>query len=346
MTSAASLLLSLLLCCAAHAQGWLGIYLDPTSDRPRVAEVIPDTPAARARLAAGDLLVAIDGKAVQDREAFATAIAARQAGDRIELTVDRGGNETKVAVRLGKRPAEGEIPTPQGETPPSEQPAQRGGRPAPQAETPAPPAEQPAPPAEQPVSPQRPRGQNREGRNAPPAGTAPREAAGRQDTAAANKPFLGVELAEVEGSVSVLRVVEGTPADKAGIRAGDRLVRWNETDVTSLEQVGKLLQKRTAGDTVALLLENGEGSRTVRVVLGSQQDDVAPRAVRTPERVAVPAEPEAPTAPSATAEPAAPRGRSGEVDALRAEVERLRAEVRELRQMVERLRREGGGSRE
>ncbi|MFN0103404.1 MAG: S1C family serine protease [Bryobacteraceae bacterium] len=54
----------------------------------------------------GDLITAIDGKPCETRDAIATALAKKRAGDIIELTVYRNGRSTKVTVTLGEAPEE------------------------------------------------------------------------------------------------------------------------------------------------------------------------------------------------------------------------------------------------
>ncbi|MEO8662065.1 MAG: trypsin-like peptidase domain-containing protein, partial [Bryobacteraceae bacterium] len=49
----------------------------------------------------GDLITAIDGKKVDRRDAIARALANKRAGDKLELTVERGGRSTNLTVTLG-----------------------------------------------------------------------------------------------------------------------------------------------------------------------------------------------------------------------------------------------------
>jgi len=86
-----------------------------------IAKLTPDGPAARAGLrgpqvvkkrrgplswdtidfAAADLITAIDGEPIKNADDFLTAIESKQPGDRVDLTVVRGGQEFKVPVILG-----------------------------------------------------------------------------------------------------------------------------------------------------------------------------------------------------------------------------------------------------
>jgi putative serine protease PepD len=88
--------------------GYLGVAMgDATGgqDGAVVQEVTPDSPAARAGLQAGDAVVSIDGKAVQDRSELVAAIRGHKPGDKVTLVVVRGGNETTITATLTQRPA-------------------------------------------------------------------------------------------------------------------------------------------------------------------------------------------------------------------------------------------------
>ena len=81
-----------------------------------VVEVTKDSPADKAGLrggrtetaqgvpAGGDLIVAVDGKAVSDSNEVASAIARKRPGDKAEITYYRGDSKKTVTVELAKRP--------------------------------------------------------------------------------------------------------------------------------------------------------------------------------------------------------------------------------------------------
>lgn len=69
---------------------------------PRLGAVRPGSSAARAGLATGDVLVAVDGRDTQQAAAwFADAVPGR----RYTLRVRRGGEEREVVVEAGPPPA-------------------------------------------------------------------------------------------------------------------------------------------------------------------------------------------------------------------------------------------------
>ena len=63
-----------------------------------VVRVFDSSPAAAAGLRAGDVITAVDGRAVDSRESFSTAIATASAGRRLSLTIQREGTARAVAV--------------------------------------------------------------------------------------------------------------------------------------------------------------------------------------------------------------------------------------------------------
>ncbi|MBC7238176.1 MAG: PDZ domain-containing protein [Chloroflexi bacterium] len=76
-----------------------------------VVQVVEDSPAERAGIRVGDIILAVDGQNLSEELSLTEAIAEHDPGDRIELTIFRQGRERTVEVRLGRHPERG------GETP-------------------------------------------------------------------------------------------------------------------------------------------------------------------------------------------------------------------------------------
>jgi putative serine protease PepD len=90
---------------AAPAHAYLGLSTAPASGGgAQVAEATPGGPAADAGLAAGDVVTEIDGDAINDPDDVVEAIEDHEPGDRVSVTVTRGGAERTVDVTLGQRP--------------------------------------------------------------------------------------------------------------------------------------------------------------------------------------------------------------------------------------------------
>jgi serine protease Do len=74
----------------------------PDADGLLIRDVAEDSPAARAGLARGDLIVAIAGQAVSGIDDLSGALRAAGRGGTVELTVLRGAEERSVHVVLGQ----------------------------------------------------------------------------------------------------------------------------------------------------------------------------------------------------------------------------------------------------
>jgi putative serine protease PepD len=89
--------------------GYLGVTPSLTTNGGRagalIQEVAPDSPAAKAGIKPGDLVVTIDGKAVENYSDLVAAIRNHQPGDKVTVGVIRGGSETTITATLTQRPA-------------------------------------------------------------------------------------------------------------------------------------------------------------------------------------------------------------------------------------------------
>src|SRR4051812_24531468 len=88
----------------AHA--YLGVKLsDATSGAgASIGQIAGGGPASDAGLRTGDVVTAIDGKAIGGADALVNAVDAHKPGDQVTLTVRRGGDTSQIKVRLGTRP--------------------------------------------------------------------------------------------------------------------------------------------------------------------------------------------------------------------------------------------------
>ncbi len=84
--------------------------------------------------------------------------------------------------------------------------------------------------------------------------------------------WLGVSMdtnASLDG-VLVRHVVRTSPADKAGLRAGDRLLKIDGTAVTSATQVTRIVSGRSVGDVIPVLVRRADKESTAQVELGAR----------------------------------------------------------------------------
>ena len=71
-----------------------------------VTYVEPGSPADRAGLKEGDLITAVDGRAVERNHPLDQLFQRYKPGDIVEITYQRGDREHEVRVRLGEHPEE------------------------------------------------------------------------------------------------------------------------------------------------------------------------------------------------------------------------------------------------
>ena len=83
---------------------WLGVTGEDRDGKVTLTQVIADGPAAKAGLKEGDVIVAVDGKAVGDYEKLLEAVRGKEAGDKVTLKIARGNETLEVAVTLEERP--------------------------------------------------------------------------------------------------------------------------------------------------------------------------------------------------------------------------------------------------
>ena len=70
--------------------------------------------------------------------------------------------------------------------------------------------------------------------------------------------------------VYVVDVVQGGPADKAGLKAGDRIVSIDGTEIAQKDDLGTLIQQHTAGDTLSITVARDGQMQTVSLTLGEK----------------------------------------------------------------------------
>ena len=96
------------------------------------------------------------------------------------------------------------------------------------------------------------------------------------------RPYLGITYLAVTDAqtaaqlgvnaygVYVVEVVKGGPAEKAGLQAGDRIVSVDGTEIASKDDLGTLMQKHAACDTLSITIARDGQMQRVNVTLGEK----------------------------------------------------------------------------
>lgn len=87
-------------------RGWLGVSVDDADNAVTIAGVERASPAARAGIRPGDMVLAVNGEHVESSRGLIRAIAAISPGSSVSLSIRRQGREIAVSVTVGLRPAE------------------------------------------------------------------------------------------------------------------------------------------------------------------------------------------------------------------------------------------------
>ncbi len=182
---------------------FLGIGLSPNAAGVQVDQIVPDSPAAKAGLKTGDIITAVDGKAVT-ADTVRDVLGAFKVGDSVKLSVTRGTDKLDLSALLAAQPAQATITTPFN-----------GGR--------------------------------------------------------ANRPLLGIQLADGDKGPVVRQVVPNSAAATAGLKVDDIITKIGDTDVKTAADVVKAVQALKVGDKVKITFMRGTESQTVEVTLAAAQ---------------------------------------------------------------------------
>ena len=74
--------------------------------------------------------------------------------------------------------------------------------------------------------------------------------------------WVGIEMDEEDGKLTILRVEDESPAAEAGLREGDVLVAVNDQPVNTLKEYADVLRKLEPGDAVKIRFLRGSELRS------------------------------------------------------------------------------------
>ncbi len=246
--------------------GYLGIVikdLDGASARgARVESVRGESPAAKAGLEEGDIVVRFDGEAVRSAEQLRRLVRETPPGRDVSITVTRKGQEQKLTATLDK--GRGDMAFEMG--------GPEGPGTWPFAAAPTPP-EAPLPPGAHPFAPD----------DGSPARRMHREFGPRWRMAPPGPRKLGIQFQEISGQLAkyfkvegdegilVVSVDENGPAGKAGLKAGDVITRIAGKSVKDAEDVRREVEALDAGKEAVVSVQRDGRPVDLKVMVGSQK---------------------------------------------------------------------------
>jgi serine protease Do len=209
-----------------------------------ITRVEDDSPAAKAGIKAGDAVLAYNGQRVEGMEQFSRFVRETPAGREVKLLISRDGNTQTIAAKLGARKSP--LLFSSG---------------APRVEVPL--------VAPMPNMPDLPRGLMM----------------WRSSTLGIEGESLRGQMAEffgVKEGVLVRSVSKDSPAEKAGLRAGDVILRIDETKVSSPNEIGSAIRALKDKKTFPVTVVREKREMTVNATIESQRSEwelAAPRAI-------------------------------------------------------------------
>jgi serine protease Do len=86
-----------------------------------------------------------------------------------------------------------------------------------------------------------------------------------------NRPWMGVQADADTDSCKVARVFPGSPAEKAGMKARDVIVKFDGQKIGSFDDLKAVLAKKKPGDNVTLEVQRGDESVPLKLTLRNNQ---------------------------------------------------------------------------
>jgi serine protease Do len=245
----------------AVTRGWIGVQIQPVT--PEIAESLglknaagalvaepqKDSPAVKAGIHAGDVILTVDGQPVANARELARKISSLPPGTSVKLGLNRKGAEKTVTLTLGELPAQREAKVERRDVQPDEE--VRPNR---------------APPRDRNL--QRTPGSPGSGGSSEQPGDRTNAPAPTQDSLR-----LGLSLAPAgnEPGVVIAEIDPISPAADFGVKVGDVILEVSGEAVATPADVRTALTKaRDAGKrSVLLRVKTEQGTRFVAIPLGS-----------------------------------------------------------------------------
>lgn len=82
---------------------FLGVNMADKNKKVVVTKVSPNSPAAKAELKAGDVIVSLAGQPIRTRSDLIEAVGNKKVGEEVDISIERGGKAMELTAKLGKR---------------------------------------------------------------------------------------------------------------------------------------------------------------------------------------------------------------------------------------------------
>lgn len=269
---------------------FLGVVGADVGDKPTVTQLMPDSPAVKAGAKVGDVLVSVDGKAVEKFDELLDVLREKKIGERIAVTLNRDGEEVEFETKLTPRPGSNQR-MPQVWLGVTGQDTEGGIRltqvvpngPAAKADL-----KKDDVIAEvngkQPESYQKLIAAVRElavgdelnvvvkrGEESVTAKVTLANRPGQRSASTRSNAYMGIQGEDAEGGGAKLTVVtEGGPSAKGGVKAGDVVQSVNDKELKDYQGLIAEIRNRQPEDKMKLKVKRGEKTVELEVVLGDR----------------------------------------------------------------------------
>jgi predicted metalloprotease with PDZ domain len=219
------------------ARGWLGVLIGQNEEKEvEIVDVEEDSPAEKSNLEEGDIILEFDGEEVVGSDMLQHEIRMKKPGDKVTLKIERDGSEKDVEVELGEY-TEQDI-------------FKNFERQFPQLFPTKPDKLIEAPKSDLPKAFQ---------------------------FVTETRKYIGVSISELNRDLSrhfgvekglglmISKVSKDSPAEKAGLKVGDIIVRADGKRLESLSALRRMIQKKKEGDKIKIEYIRNRQKKTVEV---------------------------------------------------------------------------------
>jgi putative serine protease PepD len=84
---------------------FVGVRILSVTGGAKITKIVAGSPAAKAGLKVGDVVTSFDGKTITSADELTAVVSAAKAGEKVTVTVKRGGSTHHVTVTLGVQPS-------------------------------------------------------------------------------------------------------------------------------------------------------------------------------------------------------------------------------------------------